>query len=162
MVKGMMRTIGCPHLAHENCQEDAVVTSLIRESGAIILVKGNVPISGGFGYHTTNPIYGDSLNPHNKIRSSGGSSGGEAGLVVSRCIPFGIGTDIAGSLRAPAHFCGLWTIKPTAKRESSFGVSCFSTDDDFSGSFDHIVVGTGPVARSVNDCIMACRVLFHP
>lgn len=58
MVKGLMFTIGCVHLTHKKCEEDAVVTSLIKESGAIILVKGNVPHSGGMGYYTSNPVFG--------------------------------------------------------------------------------------------------------
>ena len=57
---------------------------------------------------TINSFYGRSLNPHNKLRSCGGSSGGEASLVGGGCSPAGLGTDIGGSVRIPANFCGIY------------------------------------------------------
>jgi len=53
------------------------------------------------------------LNPHDALRTCGGSSGGDAGLVAARCVPFALGTDIGGSIRCPAHFNGVYGFKPT-------------------------------------------------
>ena len=63
--------------------------------------------------HSINNIYGTSLNPHNVSRTCGGSSGGDAGLVSSKCVPLSIGTDIGGSIRVPSSFCGIYGFKPT-------------------------------------------------
>lgn len=71
--------------------------------------------------HTNNLMWGEAKNPHNIKRSCGGSSGGDGGLVAARCVPLGIGTDIAGSLRLPAQFCGVYGFKPTTTRFSKRG-----------------------------------------
>jgi Asp-tRNA(Asn)/Glu-tRNA(Gln) amidotransferase A subunit family amidase len=60
-----------------------------------------------------NPIYGTARNPHDVNRSCGGSSGGDGGLVAAKCSPLGIGTDVGGSIRIPAAFCGVYGFKPT-------------------------------------------------
>lgn len=83
-------------------------------------------------------------------------------MVAARCIPFGIGTDIYGSLRAPGHFSGVRTLKPTAGRGSQLGVMCSSYEEEFTCPYEPVQVASGPVARSVQDCITACRILFHP
>lgn len=70
---------------------------------------------------TTNKIYGRAKNPWNIKRISGGSSGGEAGLVALRCNAFGIGSDAAGSIRMPSGFCGVCGLKPTQRRISIKG-----------------------------------------
>lgn len=84
----------------------------ILESGVIPLVRGNVPQSAMIA-HTDNYIWGRAKNFFDHDRSCGGSSGGDAGLVAARCVPLGIGSDIASSLRIPAHFNGVYTFKPT-------------------------------------------------
>lgn len=58
-------------------------------------------------------FWGNSKNPYDNERSCSGSSGGDAALVAARCVPLAIGSDIGGSLRSPAHFCGVTTLKPT-------------------------------------------------
>lgn len=68
--------------------------------------------------HTTNEIWGLAHNPWKYERSCGGSSGGEGGLVASKCVPLGIGSDIGGSIRIPASFNGVCGIKPTSVRVS--------------------------------------------
>lgn len=68
--------------------------------------------------HTDNPVFGCALNPFNPSRSVGGSSGGEAGLVSSRCSPIGLASDLAGSIRIPASFVGKVGFKPTPQRTS--------------------------------------------
>jgi len=62
------------------------------------------------------------MNPNNKERSCGGSSGGDAGLVAADCVPLSVGSDIGGSIRAPSHFCGVYGFKPTSERLSLAGM----------------------------------------
>ena len=83
--------------------------------GAIIYVKTSVPQSLMIG-ETINNIFGRTLNPHNRLLSCGGSSGGEGALVALHGSPVGIGTDIGGSVRIPAGFNGIWGIKPSHGR----------------------------------------------
>ena len=84
----------------------------MRDAGAIILVRSNVP-QGGLSMHSENYVWGTAINPYSKERSCGGSSGGDGGLVASRCVPLGIGTDIGGSVRIPAHFNGIMGFRPS-------------------------------------------------
>jgi len=63
--------------------------------------------------HTENTVWRVAKNPHDTLRSCGGSSGGDAGLVAARCVPLAISNDIGGSLRFPAAFCGIYGFKPT-------------------------------------------------
>lgn len=84
----------------------------MKSEGAIPMVRGNVP-QLVFIMHTDNNIYGTSKNPHDNSRTCGGSSGGDAGLVSSKCIPLSVGTDIGGSIRGPSSFTGIFGFKPT-------------------------------------------------
>ena len=84
----------------------------LLEAGAIPLVRGNVPLAGA-SIHTKNYVWGRAKNPYDQSRSCGGSSGGDAGLVATRCVPIALGSDIGGSLRIPASFTGVLAFKPT-------------------------------------------------
>lgn len=83
----------------------------------IPFVRTNVP-QLGLTYESTNNLWGRTINPWNKERSSGGSSGGEAALISLRGSPIGIGSDIGGSIRIPANFCGVFGLKTYSKRIS--------------------------------------------
>lgn len=85
------------------------------------MIKGNNP-QLVFALQTDNTIYGLAKNPHDQSRSCGGSSGGDGGLVSARCVPLAIGTDIGGSIRCPASFCGIFGFKPTSFRVSYQGM----------------------------------------
>lgn len=93
---------------------------LIKLSGGIPFVRSNVPqlLLATF---TQNYIYGTSYNPWDKKRTVGGSSGGEGGLVASRCSPIGLGSDIGGSIRYPACFTGTVGFKPGNHRITNIG-----------------------------------------
>jgi aspartyl-tRNA(Asn)/glutamyl-tRNA(Gln) amidotransferase subunit A len=91
--------------------QDAVVVENLREAGAILLGKTNIP-EFAFHYDSNNLVYGATLNPHERSRSVGGSSGGEAAALASAMSAFGVGSDYGGSIRVPAHFCGVVGIKP--------------------------------------------------
>ena len=101
-------------------EEDAVTVSILKEAGAIILVKGNIP-QILLSYNSQNRIWGLAMNPFDKSRTCGGSSGGDAALVSSRCVPMAIGTDLGGSVRIPSEFNGVFGFKPTPHRISNIG-----------------------------------------
>lgn len=99
--------------AHYIATEDAPLVKLLKDEGAIPMIRGNLPQFVWVG-HTENRIFGRALNPYDKTRTCGGSSGGDGGLVSARCVPFAIGTDIGGSIRSPATANGIIGFKPTA------------------------------------------------
>jgi fatty acid amide hydrolase len=87
----------------------------LREAGAIVLGKTNVP-QLMFLHETDNPLYGRTNNPWNLERGPGGSSGGEAAIIAAGGSPLGLANDIGGSIRQPAHSCGICGLKPTTLR----------------------------------------------
>jgi Asp-tRNA(Asn)/Glu-tRNA(Gln) amidotransferase A subunit family amidase len=91
--------------------QDAVVIESLRDAGAILLGKTNIP-EFAFHYDSNNLVYGATLNPHDRSRTVGGSSGGEGAALASGMSAFGVGSDYGGSIRVPCHFCGVVGIKP--------------------------------------------------
>src|SRR3989442_4947826 len=118
---GMRTTTGFPPLANYVPQEDSTVTARLKAAGGILIGKTNVPVMLA-DYQSNNPIFGRTKNPWNIERTPGGSSGGAAAALAARMTPFEMGTDLAGSIRIPAHFCGLFGLKPTEKRGSLAGL----------------------------------------
>jgi len=96
-------------------QSDATLVARLRAAGAIPLARTNLP-DLLFAFESDNLIHGRTNNPYDPARTSGGSSGGEAALLAACGSPFGLGSDAAGSVRLPAHFCGIASIKPTSGR----------------------------------------------
>ena len=94
---------------------DATAVARLRAAGAIFLGKTNMPELAGAA-ETDNLVYGRTNNPYDLARTPGGSSGGEAAIVAACGSPMGLGTDAGGSIRAPAHYCGLAALKPTSGR----------------------------------------------
>lgn len=129
------------------------------ESGAIPLVRGNVP-QGALSIHTKNYVWGRAKNFYDDKRSCGGSSGGDAGLVASRCVPIGIGSDLGGSIRIPAMFNGIVGFKPTQGRTTYKGGNSarFSKFDQLAGFF---IPTAGPLAHSADDCIEFFKIQCH-
>ena len=121
-LKGKLTTVGCAFLCAEEFRDDtnAVVVQLMLRAGAIPLVKGNVPQSA-INTLATNLVFGEMRHPLDQNRSTGGSSGGDAGLILSRCIPCSLGTDGGASIRIPAAFCGIYALKPSTNRVSNKG-----------------------------------------
>jgi len=110
--------------------------------------------------HTKNFVFGEARYPMNQERSCGGSSGGEGGLIASRCIPCGLGTDIGGSVRFPAAFCGIYGFKPTNGRVTMKGVpGARRHRHKAPGHLDSVI---GPMGASVDDMIIQSEVIFHP
>ena len=94
---------------------DAAVVAALRQAGAIPIARTNLP-DLLFAFESDNLIHGRTNNPYDAARTSGGSSGGEAALIAACASPFGLGSDAAGSVRLPAHYCGIASIKPTSGR----------------------------------------------
>lgn len=118
--KGCLSSCGTAFLCDKIKTEDSVVVKLFLKAGAIPLVRGNVPQSC-LSIYTTNLIWGEAKNPLDVERTTGGSSGGDAAMIVARCVPIGMGTDIGGSVRIPAGFCGIIGFKPTQTRSTKRG-----------------------------------------
>jgi amidase len=112
-VENMPATSGAPQLANrdKNCA-DAAMVKLARDAGAVIWGKTNVPFMLG-DLQSYNAIYGTTNNPYDLSRTPGGSSGGAAAALACGVTPLEIGSDIGGSLRHPANFCGVMALKPT-------------------------------------------------
>ena len=101
-------------------RKDATVVSRLREAGAIVLGKTNMAELAG-DYQSTNSLFPSANNPWNIAYTPGGSSGGSAAAIAAGLSPLDLGNDIAGSVRQPAHFCGVYGLKPTDKRISTAG-----------------------------------------
>jgi amidase len=111
----MRTTTGFPPLDHVP-KEDSTVAARLKAAGGILIGKTNVAELLADPAQTNNPIFGRTQNPWDLERTPGGSSGGAAAALASGMTPFEIGTDLAGSIRIPAHFCGLFGLKPTENR----------------------------------------------
>jgi fatty acid amide hydrolase len=143
-VVGTETTAGLRARAGKRSTSDALVVRLLREAGCVVLGKSNVPQTL-MAPETTNALWGTTNNPWNLGRAPGGSSGGEAALLASGQSVLGIGTDIAGSIRIPASFCGVAGLKPTLFRWSVLG----STGALMGMEIVRAVLG--PMARSADD-----------
>lgn len=110
--KGMKRTGGSIHHKNDVMDWDATVVARMKQSGAIPMCTTNVP-ELGFWFETHNPVYGRTNNPYDLSRIPGGSSGGEGALLGAGATPMGLGSDIGGSIRMPAFFCGIFGHKPS-------------------------------------------------
>jgi Asp-tRNA(Asn)/Glu-tRNA(Gln) amidotransferase A subunit family amidase len=124
--------------------EDAVLVSRLRAAGAILIGNTNVP-EFLMAYETDNVLCGKTSNPWALSRSAGGSSGGEAAAIASGCSMGGVGSDGGGSIRVPAHFCGISGLKPTPGRIPGTGHYPRGA-----GAFAWLGV-VGPMARTVAD-----------
>ncbi len=111
-VTGLPTSWGFPQFKGFVPKEDAIVVSRVKEAGAIILGKTNLP-TGLADFQSYNDVYGQTNNPSDLGRSPGGSSGGSAAALAAGFGPLSFGSDIGGSLRVPAHFRGVYAHKPS-------------------------------------------------
>jgi amidase len=135
--------------------EDATVVARLRAAGAIPIARTNLP-DLLFAFESDNLIRGRTNNPYDFSRTSGGSSGGEAALIAACGSPFGLGSDAAGSVRLPAHFCGIASIKPTSGRLPRTG------HVPPAGGWIETLWQIGPLARRVEDLIFIMPLLALP
>ncbi len=134
---------------------DAVLVHRLREAGAIVLGNTNTP-EFLMAYETSNRLRGKTSNPWNLAFSAGGSSGGEGAAIASGCSAGGVGSDGGGSVRVPAHFCGICGLKPTPGRIPSSGHYPSSVS-----AFGWLGV-VGPMARTIGDLKVLFEVLRGP
>ena len=118
---GFATTVGTTHRSRFE-RKDGVIMHGIRGSGMIPFIRTNA-YQMSFTFETNNLLWGLSKNPWNRVRSVGGSSGGEGGLISVGGSPIGIGADLGGSIRTPAAFCGVFALKPGSTRISNEGHS---------------------------------------
>jgi amidase len=134
---------------------DATLVARLRAAGAIPIARTNLP-DLLFAFESDNLIHGRTNNPYDLTRTPGGSSGGEAALIAACGSPFGLGSDAAGSVRLPAHFCGIASLKPTSGRLSRAG------HVPPPGGWVEAVWQIGPMARHVEDLIALMPILLGP
>ena len=151
-IAGLPTCWGLAEHSEKVAQTDAIVVQRLKRAGAVILGKTNVPPMLA-DWQATNPVYGRTVNPHDPARTPGGSSGGSAAALAAGMVAAEYGSDIGGSIRIPAHFCGVWGHKTT------WGVVT-AKGQEFPGTDGHeVALGVvGPLARSGEDLALLLEV----
>jgi amidase len=157
-VAGLPTTWGIPQFKDFVPKEDAVIVSRVKSAGAVIFGKTNVPLQLT-DIQSYNDIYGTTNNPWDIGRTPGGSSGGSAAALAAGFGPLSLGSDAGGSLRTPAHFCGIYAHKPTLGLVPDRGQTPPSSPA-LQRESDLSVVG--PMARSATDLALALDVVAGP
>jgi amidase len=156
-VRGLRTTAGMPQWANFRSEHDAPVTTRVRAAGAIIMAKTNVPPMLA-DWQSSNPVYGRANNPWDLGRSPGGSTGGGAAALAAGLTPLEYGSDIGGSIRVPAAFCGVYGHRPSETvmpRSGQFPIPPMPNAA--------VVMGVqGPLARSAEDLELALDVAAGP
>ncbi|MDX1959659.1 MAG: amidase [Leptospiraceae bacterium] len=154
-VQGLRTTSGYIELKDYIPEEDAVVIKLLKDAGAIIIGKGNMPTLA-MDMQTDNVVFGKTNNPWDTTRTSGGSTGGDAVSVASGFAYLGFGSDLAGSLRIPTSFTGTYGLKTTYGVVSKMGhIPPLATE--VNGL--HALAVMGPVARSIDDLRLVLEIV---
>ena len=152
-VKGYATTLGSPELCGgvagaiftRKRAADAPAIQALRDAGAIIMGKSNLPVKG-LDVQTFNPMYGTACTPWDTTRTCGGSSGGSAAAVGAGIVPLAVGTDLAGSLRIPAAFCGVASLRASPGRVSTMGLTPPAMQE---GPESESSLSVGPIAGDV-------------
>ena len=156
-VVGMTNTSGAKSLAEHRPERNADAVQRLIDAGAVIFGKTNLPVYAG-EWQSFNPVHGTTNNPWDVRRTPGGSSGGSAASVAADLTPLELGSDIGGSVRIPAHFCGVFGHKPThglipLRGHIPGGPGTQSEPD---------LAVAGPLARSARDLALMMNVLVGP
>jgi amidase len=155
--EGVVTTSGAPELAGHVPDRDADAVALLKGAGAVVFGKTNLPIYAG-DLQSFNEVYGRTNNPWDLDRTPGGSSGGAAAALAAGLTGFELGSDIGGSIRNPAHFCGVFGLKPTWGIVPGRGHIPGPP-----GSLAPVDVGVfGPMGRSAADLALGLDVLAGP
>jgi amidase len=153
-VKGTVCTAGTLGFRHAPpSTADATLVARLRAAGAIPIARTNLP-DLLFAFESDNLLRERTNNPYDAARTSGGSSGGEAALIASGGSPFGLGSDCAGSVRLPAHYCGIAALKPTSGRLARTG------HVPPAGGWISVLWQIGPMARRVEDLATMMPILL--
>jgi fatty acid amide hydrolase len=145
-------TLGIASRMTHRAGQDAAIVQAMRDCGAVIVGRTNVA-QALLSFECRNPVYGQCVNPRKDTHSPGGSSGGEAAALAYGASMLGIGTDIGGSIRLPAHFSGVVGFKPTQDRWPNRGLATVLVGQEGVRS------QCGPMARSVDDLLLALECL---
>ncbi|KAL4926506.1 amidase signature domain-containing protein [Aspergillus undulatus] len=151
-VKGYDSTIGYVGRSFSPATEDAVLVQMLKNMGAVIIAKSNLPQSIMWA-ETENPLWGLTVNPRNPSLTPGGSTGGEATLLALHGSILGFGTDIGGSVRIPQCIMGLYGFKPSSGRTPYMGVPV-STEGQ-----EHVPSSVGPMARDIDSLCYISRLI---
>ncbi len=154
-LRGMPQTSGHHTRREFYPEEDAITVKRLRQAGAIPLGVTNVP-ELCMWMETHNQIYGRTNNPYDPTRIVGGSSGGEGAIVGAGASPFGLGSDVGGSIRGPAFFNGVWGHKGTGGLVPSSGQ--YPRAEGRAGRF----LSTGPLCRRAEDLMPLLRIMAGP
>ena len=147
-VRGLISTGGNPGYRDRLPEEDATAVARLRQAGAVIIGKTNVPFFS-FDFQSTNPLHGTTNNPWDVSRSPGGSSGGAAVAVATGMAAFELGSDLGGSIRWPAHATGVFGLKPSWGQVSTWG--CIPPPPEKRTVRNGDLIVAGPIARSAAD-----------
>jgi amidase len=156
--KGMRTVAGLEQCRDHVPATDGAVAARLKAAGAIVLGKTNVPPRLR-DVQAANPVFGRTNNPWDIERTPGGSSGGAAAAVAAGLAPLDVGSDLGGSIRLPAHFCGVYGFKPT---ERAVPLTGHLADPPGMPHNFRIMFSLGPIARDVEDLALALRVIAGP
>ena len=154
-VKGTKSTLNSNRFKDWEAPEDALVVKRLKDAGAIIIGKTNVP-KDLLDYQVSGDIYPDCKNPYNQEYSPGGSSGGSSAALASGMVPIELGGDFGGSIRIPSNFCGTYGLKPTENTIPGHGLSPKPTNAR--GYLFEMAV-PGPMARTIEDLELLWTIL---
>jgi Asp-tRNA(Asn)/Glu-tRNA(Gln) amidotransferase A subunit family amidase len=155
-VAGLPATGGSLARADHVPERDATAVRRLRGAGAIVLAKTNLPEYSS-SYETDNLVHGRTLHPLDPERTPGGSSGGEAALAGADATPLGLGTDGGGSIRVPAHYCGVFGLRPTIGRVPMTGNWPATRASGYTDLYC-----AGPIARFAADLALMLPVIAGP
>jgi amidase len=153
---GLQTTFGDPDMASYVPDADAAVVRAVKQAGAIVIGKTNIPWKS-YDWQCQHPTAGIAQNPWDVARTPGGSSGGAAAALAAGFTPLELGSDVAGSIRLPAHFCGVCGLRPT---EGSLSNGGHMAVPGAPNSIRNIVT-VGPLARNLPDLQLLLSVLRH-
>lgn len=161
-IEGFKSTLGSIHRKDSVQKLTSTVVQRLRDAGAIVVGTTNVP-ELGFWYECENPVYGWTRNPFDFNRTSGGSSGGEASIVGSGASLLGVGSDVGGSIRLPASFCGIFGHKPSNRIVPLTGhyPLVFENCDHLKDPKYPLTVA-GPMTRSAKDLRLMLEIMLGP
>ncbi|MBO3749648.1 indole acetimide hydrolase [Streptosporangiaceae bacterium NEAU-GS5] len=157
-VAGSATTHGVPALSHAVAAADSPHIARLREAGAIVLGRTNMP-NFGFRWHTDSTLYGPTVNPWDPARTPGASSGGDAVAVATGMAPLAMGNDYGGSLRWPAQACGVTALRPTRTRVPYYAAAPAELPFTI-----QMCATNGPIARHAADLTAALSIISgqHP
>lgn len=156
--QGIRTTAGYPPLSDYVPDDDATVAARLKAAGGILMGKTNTSLLA-YDQQTTNPIFGRTNNPWDLTRTPSGSSGGAGAALAAGLTTLDVGSDAGGSIRVPAHFCGIYGLKPTMGLVSEYG---HIPDLPGRQRLDWVMSTAGPLARSLEDIDLVLRLIAGP